>query len=227
MITSRKACGHVLFGVVAIVVGTLGAVPKAYAESSQVVPNALQGFAQSSDKPVQIKAQTFEVRDKDKVATFSGNVHVVQGDTTIRCKSLIVTYTGDSAAGGATAAKPGPGGNSQISKLEARGSVVVTQKDQTATGDNGLFDLTTKIVTLSGNVVVSQGGNVMRGDRMIVDLNTGVSRVESSKSHEPVRMLIPQGQQNSPQNSPKSGSPLGAPMPAPPRLEMLRPAQPN
>ena len=37
-------------------------------------PNALQGFSQNHDQPVHIEAATLEVRDKDKVATFSGNV---------------------------------------------------------------------------------------------------------------------------------------------------------
>jgi lipopolysaccharide export system protein LptA len=191
----------------------------AFAQSSQPVPNALQGFSQNSDKPVQIKAQTFEVRDKENVAVFTGNVHVVQGDTTIRCKSLIVSYlTGSSPPGTARTAQPGPGSSSQISKLEARGGVVVTQKDQTATGENGIYDMRTKIVTLTGNVVVSQGGNVMRGDKMVVDLNSGVSRIESGKSR-PVEMLIDQSQQN--------GSRPGSPVPGAPRLDPLRPAQQN
>jgi lipopolysaccharide export system protein LptA len=37
---------------------------------------------------VQIEAASLEVRDKDKVATFSGNVHVIQGDTDLRTKKL-------------------------------------------------------------------------------------------------------------------------------------------
>ena len=41
---------------------------------------------------MQIEAASLEVRDKDKIATFSGNVKVVQGDTTMRCKSLVVFY---------------------------------------------------------------------------------------------------------------------------------------
>ena len=49
-------------------------------------PNALQGFQQNRGQPVQIEAARLEVRDKDKVATFTGNVKVVQGDTTMRCK---------------------------------------------------------------------------------------------------------------------------------------------
>ena len=53
----------------------------AAAQNAEGVPNALQGFSQNRGKPVQIEAATLEVRDKDKVATFSGNVHVTQGDT--------------------------------------------------------------------------------------------------------------------------------------------------
>ena len=55
-------------------------------------PNALQGFSQNRNQPVQIEAASLEVRDKDKIATFSGNVKVVQGDTIMRCKSLVVFY---------------------------------------------------------------------------------------------------------------------------------------
>jgi lipopolysaccharide export system protein LptA len=199
-------------------VAIVAAAGAAAAQNGPGVSNALQGLSQNDDKPVHIKAQTFEVRDKDRIATFSGNVHVVQGDTTIRCKSLVVFYAPDTAAGGAPAAQPGPGGKSQISKLEALGGVIVTLNDQTATGERGVFDLRTKIVTLIGNVVVSQGQNVMRGDRLVVDLNTGISRVESGKSRG-VEMLIDQSKSN--------GAKPGTPVREAPRLDPLRPAQQN
>jgi lipopolysaccharide export system protein LptA len=189
------------------------AAPAALAQTGQVAPNVLQGFSQNRDQPVHIRAQTFEIRDKERTATFSGNVQVVQGDTTIRCKSLVVTYV-TAAGAGLRAAQPGPGGRTQISKLDALGGVVVTQHDQTATGDVGHFDLKTNIITLRGNVVVSQGGNVMRGERLVVDLNTGVSRVESSKQRGQVEMLmIPPAQQNKPGAAPREL----------PRLDLLRP----
>ena len=150
-------------------------------------PNALQGFSQNRDQPVHIEAATLEVRDKDKIATFSGSVKVVQGDTTMRCKSLVVFYEQDNedSAPGKTmqAATPGPGGQQKIKRLEARGAVAVTQTDQTATGDLGLFDMKTNTVTLTGNpVVMTQGQNMLRGDRLVVDLTSGVSRVESGKN---------------------------------------------
>lgn len=153
-------------------------------------PNALQGFSQNRDQPVHIEAATLEVRDKDKVATFSGDVRVKQGDTGLRCKTLVVFYEqdGTNGAGGAdknktmTTTTPGPNGEQRIKRLEARGAVVVTQKDQTATGELGIFDMKSNTVTLTGNVVMTQGQNVLRGERLVVDLTSGISRVESGKN---------------------------------------------
>jgi lipopolysaccharide export system protein LptA len=171
-----------------LIAGMLG-LPGAsvYAQTApQGPPNALQGFSQNRDQPVHIESATLEVRDKQKQATFSGDVRVKQGDTGLRCKSLVVFYEqdGDTADQNKTlqAATPGPGGEQRIKRLEAHGGVVVTQKEQTATGDLGIFDMKANTVTLTGNpVVMTQGQNVLRGEKLVVDLTSGVSRVESSK----------------------------------------------
>ena len=69
------------------------------------VPNAMQGFSQNRDQPIQIEAASLEMRDKKKEATFSGNVKVVQGDTTMTSKTLVVFYDSTPApAAPATAA---------------------------------------------------------------------------------------------------------------------------
>ena len=162
------------------------------------VPNAVQGFSVNREKPVQIEAASLEVRDKQKMATFTGNVQVVQGDTTMRCKVLVVHYDGD-AQSGMKSASPGPGGSQQITRLVAKGGVIVTQSDQTATGDSGLFDMKSNTITLTGNVVVSQGKNVVRGERLVVDMTSGVSKIDSGASKGPVRMLIEQNKDGSQQ----------------------------
>jgi lipopolysaccharide export system protein LptA len=157
------------------------------------VPNAMQGFSQNRDQPIQIEAASLEMRDKKKEATFAGNVKVVQGDTTMTSKTLVVFYDQSAAPAPAPApaaakgaktgpiqsATPGPGGSSSIRRLEARGSVVVTQKDQIVTGETAIFDTKANQVTMNGGVVLTQGQNVLRGDRLVVDMTTGVSRVES------------------------------------------------
>ena len=178
----------------------------AHAQSSASVPNAMQGFTQNRDQPIQIEAARLEVRDKKKQATFMDNVKVVQGDTTMTSKTLDVFYESKDegkapAPAGKTAAKnapiqqatPGPTGSSSIKRLEARGNVVVTQKDQVVTGDNAIFDTKTNLITMTGGVVLTQCSNVLKGDRLLVDMTTGVSRVESD-SGKVQGMFIQSGQ---------------------------------
>jgi lipopolysaccharide export system protein LptA len=188
--TRIRPAGLVCTAALALGMITVG---EAGAQSAvQGVPNAMQGFSQNRDQPIQIEAATLEMRDKKKEATFSGNVKVVQGDTTMTSKKLVVFYDTASppAASGANtkaaaksapipSATPGPGGSSSIRRLEAQGNVVVTQKDQIVTGETAVFDTKTNLVTMLGGVVLTQGKNVLRGDRLMVDMTTGVSRVES------------------------------------------------
>jgi lipopolysaccharide export system protein LptA len=177
---------------------------------AQSVPNAMQGFSQNRDQPIEIEAASLEMRDKKKEATFAGNVKVVQGDTTMTSKSLVVFYIQNTAPAAPAdnkkakttpikSATPGPGGSSSIRRLEARGGVVVTQKDQIVTGQTAVFDTTSNLITMLGGVVLTKCRNVLRGDRLVVDMTTGVSRIESDSGK--VQGLFPQGDSCDPQLS--------------------------
>src|ERR1700729_4043742 len=147
--------------VIATLAAMLTAAP-AHAETQRPpAGNPLQSMGQSGDQPVQIEAATLEVRDKNKTATFSGNVQVTQGDTTMKCQNLVVFYgqeigiagNGKPAATPVTTTKSTPGmpqGAQNIRRIEARGGVTVLTKDQNVKGDTGIYDLETKTITLSG-----------------------------------------------------------------------------
>ena len=199
------------------------------------VPNAMQGFSQNRDQPIQIEAASLEMRDKKKEATFSGNVKVVQGDTTMTSKTLVVFYDSGPAAaspqpaapppaapkgsksGPMQSATPGPSGSSSIRRLEAKGSVVVTQKDQVVTGETAIFDTRANLITMVGGVVLTQCKNVLRGDRLKVDMTTGVSRVESDSGK--VQGMFLQGENCG------SGSGGAKPAPAPVQIPSLIPGK--
>ena len=169
----------------------------------QGVPNAMQGFSQNRDQPIQIEAASLEMRDKKKEATFSGNVKVVQGDTTMTSKVLVVFYKSATAPAAAPAgntkaaakaapapiqsATPGPGGSSQIRRLEAKGNVVVTQKDQVVTGENAVFDTKTNLVTMVGGGWrdPDPGQECAAWRPADLDMTTGVSRVKSNSEPRP------------------------------------------
>jgi lipopolysaccharide export system protein LptA len=195
-LTDRRLTRAVCAGLMALAVGVGG---KAGAQSTmQGVPNAMQGFSQNRDQPIHIEAASLQMVDKKKEATFTGDVKVVQGDTTMTSNILVVFYdsagstppAGSGAPAGSTpppapakapikSATPGPDGSSSIRRLEAKGNVKVTQKDQVVTGETAVFDTKTNLVTMLGGVILTQGKNVLRGDRLMVDMTTGVSRVES------------------------------------------------
>ena len=130
---------------------------------------------QNRNEPVRIASLSLEVRDPAKLATFSGSVHIIRGELEVRSETLRVFY--DDMAG---ARKTADGGRSQqqMRRLEARGGVLITQRNQRAAGDQADFDVRANTFTLNGNVVVTRCGDVMRGDRLFVDMTTGVSRME-------------------------------------------------
>ncbi|MGY4499786.1 lipopolysaccharide export system protein LptA [Bradyrhizobium sp. GM24.11] len=229
-VSKRRA----IVAAVALGGAALIATGAAVAQSTmQGVPNAMQGFSQNRDQPIQIEAASLEMRDKKKEATFAGNVKVVQGDTTMTSKTLVVFYESSSdkaAAPQAAPAKgtksapaqsapmqsatPGPGGASSIKRLEARGNVVVTQKDQVVTGETAVFDTKTNLITMLGGVVLTQCQNVLRGDRLMVDMTTGVSRVESDSGKVQGLFIQSQGGSNGKCGTPVApgpGSPLQLP----------------
>jgi len=161
--------------------------------------NPAQGILNDNqDQPIQIDAATLEVRDKEKMATFTGDVQVVQGDTTIKCQKLVVYYGPEPGTAAAAAQakrqqqqpqpqsqQPQPTGGlparqQDIRRIEARGGVTVISKDQTASGDLGVYDLKTKTITLLHNVTVAQGKNVLHGERVVVDTVSGNAHFDSN-----------------------------------------------
>jgi lipopolysaccharide export system protein LptA len=211
--------GPIVFSLAMIAAGDAGAQ-----DSMKSSSNAMQGFSQNRDQPIQIEAASLEMHDKKKQATFAGNVKVVQGDTTMTSKTLVAFYDQNTAPGAPAtnskatksaplrSATPGPGGSSSIRRLEAKGGVVVTQKDQVVSGETAVFDTRTNLITMRGGVVLTQCKNVMRGDRLVVDMTTAVSRIESDTGKVQVLLIQGQGCASPIPGAQPSGSPSGAPI---------------
>jgi lipopolysaccharide export system protein LptA len=206
-------------------------------QQGSTMPNALQGFARNRNEPVKIDANRLEVHDKDKLAVFSGNVYVQQGDTSMRCPELKVYYEGEvkgapknsgapsggeaKPAAAPAAAKASTTENNvqqRIKRLEALGGVIVVSKDQKATGDRADFDIKSNTVTLIGNVVVTQGPNVMKGDKLIVDLTTSRARMEAGSKTSPGRvqgLFVPSTMKEKDAEAKKGKSPKSPSQPQP------------
>lgn len=164
-----------------------------------------------SKEPVNITADKLDFLNKENKLIYSGNVVVVQGDSTLKASKLNIDLQKD-AAGGATApATPAPadatepGQNSSVRHMEADGPVTLISKDQVGTGDHATYDKGENKVYLNGNVTLSQGTNVTQGDRLVYDMTSGQAQVFSGQTN---------GGRVSSVFTPGSGTPGGPPKPA-------------
>ena len=93
------------------------------------VPNAMQGFSQNRDQPIQIEAASLEMRDKKKEATFTGNVKVVQGDTTMTSKVLVVFYESSGQNAAPATAAPATNANAKAAAAKSSSDTLAAQHD--------------------------------------------------------------------------------------------------
>lgn len=155
-------------------------------------------------EPVELNADNLEMRDKEGVAIFTGNVSVVQGDRILRTSKLIVHYakapddankdktdknndksddTSQDNQAKPAAAQAGGLGSTGVEKMEASGKVYIKTATQVATGDEGVFDGKSKLMVLTGKrVILADGDNVATGCKLTAHMDTGKAFLESCKT---------------------------------------------
>jgi lipopolysaccharide export system protein LptA len=141
----------------AVAVG-LGAA--AHAEQG---PGAAIGM-KNPNAPIEVSADNFDADANTKTAVYSGNVIVHQGDVRMRANTVRVNVV-----------------DGKPSKIFAQGRVVVDAPSGTAIGDNGVYDVNPRLVTLTGHVVLTREKNVMRGSLLTVNLITGQATLDGGK----------------------------------------------
>lgn len=137
-----------------------------------------------SSLPLDIEADHSELFNPENRAVWTGNVNVVQGDSSIRADRIEVFFDGESTGAGPT------GNLGNIERIVATGNVFYTTPEQRARGDRGVYLLESETVTLTGDVVITQGEDVFTATRFVTDLVTGNSSFGEAGDGERVRMVI-------------------------------------
>jgi lipopolysaccharide export system protein LptA len=179
-ISTRKA-GAVFFG------GALAFLLMAGAAGAQATTSKMDGLKLNSDEPIQIESDKLEIHDQEHTADFTGNVKVVQGTTTLQAGHMTVFYKakgGDAGAGADTKAAAASAsissGNADIDHILVTDKVFLSSGTQTATADNGSFDMAQQLFILKGDkVVLSDGPNVFTGCQLTVHMETGQAQLDS------------------------------------------------
>jgi len=157
---------------------TLSALAETRNALAQAVDAAPIAEATRQGQKVDIEADNMEVLDKQGKAIFTGNVNAARGGVTMKSKTLVVNYQ---SGGTGKKGQGKSGATSDVTNLEATGSVVIITRTQKITGDKAFIDVKANRLTVDGNVVVEQGGSVVKGNQLIVDLATNRSQMTGGR----------------------------------------------
>lgn len=125
--------------------------------------NPFSASGKDADKPIGISADSIVADVKNQTATYAGNVVVSQGELRLRSDTLSIQAS-----------------KGEVRRIQAKGNVVLASAQGQATGAMADYDVTGRMVVMTGKVVLSQGQNVMRGSRLAVNLATGQAQLSSS-----------------------------------------------
>ena len=123
---------------------------------AQSVSNPFSGMGRDSDKPISIAADSTTADLKSETATYAGNVRVTQGNLNLRSDTLAIKAS-----------------KGTIQRIEAKGNVVLASPQGQATGATALYDISQRVVRMTGKVVLAQGQNILRGTSLVINLATG------------------------------------------------------
>ena len=127
------------------------------------------GFKHDSNAPIEIAADSLEVRQAENLAIFSGAVDAAQGTLRLTADKVTVNYGG------------GEGENGRIDRLRAEGKVFLSNGAETAAGQWADYDVAGGSVSMGGGVTLTQGDNAISGQTLSIDLNAGRGQISGGR----------------------------------------------
>ena len=124
-----------------------------------------QGSAKPS--PVKVEAEHLVLESSRRLARFTNDVVVRQGDSIVRSPRMEARYDAEG----------------QLTRLELRGGVDVRQGDRRATGETADYDAKARTLVLLGDPKLYDEGDVLTGDRIDLALDSKEVRVERARGH--------------------------------------------
>ena len=142
------------------------------------------------NQPIQIVSDRLDAFNDKKLVIFSGNAIAIQGDKTIKSDRILLHYR-KNIADNKNVGQKEIGEAGDLEKIEAKGSVTITQGERVVTGDEAVFFQVAQKIIMTGNAVMREGQNVIRGDKIIVFLNEDRGVVESDENKRVKATIYP------------------------------------
>lgn len=127
--------------------------------------NPFGGFKHDRTAPIEIAADSLEVREAEQIGVFTGDVVAGQGKLRLKAQTLTVWY-GD-----------GGGETGDIRRVRAEGDVFLSSDAETARGDWAEYNVEKGAIEMGGGVTLTQGENAISGQTLSIDLNQGRGKI--------------------------------------------------
>ena len=131
--------------------------------ATQAAPTA------NTDGPIDISAARSEADEPSRRVIYTGDVNILRGETRLRADEVEVQFDE---------------GFRSPTKIFARGAVYYVTPTGIAHAENGIYDLKSETIEMTGSVVLTQGCNVSTGNRMIADVDRGMARLSGGGEGE-------------------------------------------
>ena len=113
---------------------------------------------------VEVEADRMEIIDSEHKTIFTGNVVSTRPSETIKSDEMVVISADVKQKDGTI--------KTVTSRVDAKGNVTITTKNQVITGGVAVFHVQKNTLEVDGNVLVVQGQSTVKGEHLNVDLDT-------------------------------------------------------
>lgn len=149
-----------------------------------ILPYNVLGFEQSfsSKAPIEIVSDSARYLTEQNKAYFYGKVEAVQDTTKLLCDDMEVIFE-TSPSSDTTP----PSHSKKIKKIIFKGHVEIITPNETASSEEGEYNVAKEEFILRKNVRLKQGGNILEGDELIYLKRTGESFLTSNNKSKKVK----------------------------------------
>lgn len=151
------------------------------------------------EQPIRIESDRLDAYNEKRMVVFSGNAVATRGDMTIKSERLILYYksgTKDSEKAGVRRSDQGK----DLEKVEAKGSVTVTQGDRIVTGDDAVLYQDTHKIVITGSTVLQEGKNIIQGGKVTIFLDENRGIIESAENKRVTAIIYPEEENKKEEN---------------------------
>ncbi len=97
---------------------------------------------------------------------YAGSVHVAQGNIRLQADELQIRFE--------------PQRTGSLRTIRASGNVQIQQRNESATGDQAVYDPAAATLTLTGNVRLGSGPNSLQGERVVVYIDEDRTEIQGA-----------------------------------------------